>query len=144
MKFSNQRFNGLLLIALIAILPACSKDAGEGGAAKITGTVMVQDYNAVTHQALGSPYLNGKENVYIIYGGDSETGTFDDKTETSYDGTFQFRFLRKGKYTIFVYSDVVPKPAFGEPDKYVIKEDIEITDKKGEVSIPTITIKKYL
>jgi hypothetical protein len=48
------------------------------------------------------PYYAGKVDVYIIYG---DEAYFGDDVETNYDGTYEFRYLRKGKYTIFAYSD---------------------------------------
>ena len=41
------------------------------------------------------------EHVYIIYG---DAAYFGDDIKTSYDGTYEFPYLRKGSYTIFAYS----------------------------------------
>lgn len=137
--FQRVTISCLALFLLISV-QSCKKEAGEGGSASITGTIKIQNYNQVTHATIGSPYAASHEDVYIIYGEDGTT--FHDKTETSFDGSFAFRFLRKGKYKIFAYSDIVPKPASGADEEAVVIE-VEITDKKGEVAIPEITLKKY-
>lgn len=43
------------------------------------------------------------ENVYIVYG-NHDYGC-DDKTNTSFDGTYKFKYLNDGDYKIFVISD---------------------------------------
>ncbi|MDA8556711.1 hypothetical protein N9K77_00690 [bacterium] len=41
---------------------------------------------------------------------DEQNNTHDDDVNTSYDGTFEFKYLNKGNYEIFVYSDCVDCP----------------------------------
>ena len=48
-------------------------------------------------------YYHADEEVYIIYG--DEDNYYDDSYETSFDGSFRFENLRKGTYTVFIYSD---------------------------------------
>ena len=40
--------------------------------------------------------------VFIIYGEDDDI--YDEDTKTNYDGTFEFKNLRKGSYRIYVYT----------------------------------------
>jgi hypothetical protein len=129
----------VIITVLLSGLSSCKKEAGEGGAATITGKILIQNYNQVTHATIGQPYAAGKEDVYIIYG---DGTTFNDKTETSFDGTFAFRYLRPGTYKVFVYTDIVPKPVNGADEEAVVST-VEITDKKGTYAVPSITIKKY-
>ncbi|MFI5202887.1 MAG: hypothetical protein ACHQF2_00205 [Flavobacteriales bacterium] len=130
----------LLFVAVLATaMYSCKKEPGEGGAASIKGSVKIQNYNQVTHATIGSPYYAGREDIYIIYG---DGTTYHDKIETSFDGSFEFRFLRVGKYKVYMYSDIVPKPASGADEEAVIFE-VEITDKKGSYEIPVTTLKKY-
>ena len=58
--------------------------------------------------------------------------------ETNYDGSFEFKNLTKGKYTIFVYSkdSTFSVPGGKEP----IFVDFEIIDKKEVVQLSNITI----
>lgn len=88
------------IIMLAAVLTSCSKDEGVGGTATIRGKVIIQDYND-DFSLLLSQYNAAEEDVYIIYGEDE---TFGDQVETSYDGTFEFRYLLPGDYRIFIYS----------------------------------------
>lgn len=41
--------------------------------------------------------------VYIIYG--DKDAIYDDDMKTNFDGTFEFKNLREGSYTIFSYSE---------------------------------------
>lgn len=96
-SYINLCLTGLLIINLVS----CTKDEGVGGKATIRGKVVVQDYNDDFTLML-SEYNAAEEDVYIIYGNDK---TFGDQVETNYDGTFEFRYLLPGDYSIFVYSE---------------------------------------
>lgn len=92
----------LILLTLIGMY-SCKKDAGVGGTGTIKGKVQVKDYNG--NVFTGNIFDGADYDVYIIYGG--ENSFYDDKITTSYDGSFEFRYLRKGDYKIFVYSQDV-------------------------------------
>jgi len=115
------------LIALFVLtMISCEKDAGEGGNSSIYGKVWVRDYN-VNFTILQYTYFGPDEDVYIIYGNNK---TYGDRVKTSYDGTYEFKYLRPGKYKIYVYSkDSTMQTSALLP---VIKE-VEITDDKQEV-----------
>jgi hypothetical protein len=78
------------------------------------------------------------EDIYIIYG--DEDDTFDDRTRTSFDGSYKFQFLNKGNYRVFVYSEDTNLTTFGE--KIPIILDAKISKNKSEVSLDDITIIK--
>ncbi len=86
---------------LIITSLSCSKDEGVGGTATIRGKVITEDYNDDFSLFL-SRRNAAEEDVYIIYGEDK---TFGDRLETSYDGSFEFRYLLPGNYRIFIYSE---------------------------------------
>ncbi len=88
----------LLLTPLILI--SCRKGPGEGGNSSIRGYVHVLDYNASQVILLGE-YPGADEWVYIIYGDDVSYG---DRTRANYEGRFEFKYLRKGDYKVYVYS----------------------------------------
>lgn len=92
-------FVGVIAIAFFAGLIACRKGAGEGGSSTIRGKV-IGSYKDV----FGNIYTfdAAKEDVYIIY---DDADFYGDKVETSHDGSYQFKYLRKGSYTLFAYSD---------------------------------------
>lgn len=92
----------LILLALIG-MTSCKKEAGIGGTGVIKGKILVKDYNGSVFS--GNTFDGADYDVYIIYGGTNSY--YDDKITTSYDGSFEFRYLRKGDYKIFVYSQDV-------------------------------------
>jgi len=96
----QKKWISLSLLFLLLICASCSKDAGEGGTSSIKGKVYAKYYNKTFTSLLGESYAPDKD-VYIIYG-DNET--YGDKQKTSYGGTFEFKYLRKGKYKVYTYS----------------------------------------
>ena len=132
----NSVFIGLFLFT--ALFSGCKKGEGTGGAATIEGKIMLQDYTTASLPN-GSPYDGYDVRVYLIYGTGS---TQSDEVRTSYDGSYRFSNLRTGQYKVFVYSAIVPIPA-NPPKDEVEFEVVTISDKKGIVTVPTITVKKY-
>ncbi len=92
----------ILSLALLVVLSSaisCSKIEGEGGSSSIIGKITANKTNS--SGVVIATYDAMDHDVYIIYG--SGKTTHDDKTETSYDGTFKFEYLEKGDYTIYAY-----------------------------------------
>lgn len=119
----------------VLLLISCEKDPGSGGSSKIYGKVMVKDYNS-TFTVLEETYYAQAEDVYIVYGDNMGT---DDRVRTSYDGSYEFKYLRKGTYHIFVYS----KDSTLQTDALVpVIKDVEITKNNQGVEVPLITIFK--
>jgi hypothetical protein len=121
-------------------LVSCKKEAGEGGTSSITGRIMERNYAGSFPAPFYTEYGAQAEDVYIIYGtNDTIVG---DRVKTSYNGEYEFKYLQKGSYTIFVYSDdtnfVAPSPS----GKVVVKQVVEINDKKSEVNAPDLLIMK--
>lgn len=127
-------FSAILLSVLL--FNSCKKVEGEGGSSSIVGRVMVDNYNAGGSILEGS-YVGADEDVYIIYG-DGNT-YYNDKISTSYDGTFEFKYLTNGKYTIYVYEDVLPEPTNADNKRAIILST-EITKKKSNIDLGDITI----
>jgi hypothetical protein len=92
--------NKFILVIFTFLLFSCKKDAGVGGTGTIKGKINIKDYIGTVFT--GNIFEGADVDVYIIYGG--ENTFYDDKITTSYDGSFEFRYLRKGDYKIFVYS----------------------------------------
>ena len=132
-----KRFAVLLtIIALTSLLFSCEKDPGEGGNSSIYGKVYVKNYNG-TFTVLQGEYYGPDEDVYIIYG---DAISYGQHTKTNYDGTYEFKYLRPGKYKVYVYSkdSTLQEPSGVIP---IIKE-VEITDKKQDVQVNDIIIFK--
>lgn len=99
----------IFIISLLTItLISCSKEAGEGGRSSITGTVHMTDVNDITG-VVQAEYNVPDYDVYIIYG--DENNVYDDDMKTNYDGTFEFKNLRKGSYRIYVYTQDLTEPS---------------------------------
>ena len=120
------------LVALVSFLASCKKGPGEGGRASITGKVYTVNYNSVMTVPVDSGYLGGQK-VYIIYGDETAVG---DNQDSNNEGRFEFTFLRKGKYKVYVYSKTAPN----QLDSAVVQE-CEITDKKQILELPDFRIK---
>lgn len=84
---------------------------------------------------LVSEYYGQEERVYIIYG---DADFYGNDTRTSYDGTYEFNYLRKGSYTIFAYSDCDTCASGSE----AILITTEITKNNSTVELPDLVVKR--
>ena len=121
------------LLGTVLLTAGCEKDPGEGGSSSITGYAHMTDYNA-TFQIIQGEYPARDEDIYIIYGNEISYG---DRIRTGPDGRFEFKYLREGKYTIYMYSEDTTLAGIT-----VVSVPAEITDKKQTVDVGTIHIKK--
>ena len=151
---------------MLNLLFACQKEAGEGGTSSIIGKVVTYEISHFdvpgTNQRVDTLgyYYQADEEVYIIYG--DEDNYYDDSYETSFDGSFRFENLRKGKYSIFIYSDcesdtngleVISQsnPAYAQQlastiwksdcidGEVAVRMDMEITEKNEQYNLGDIT-----
>lgn len=130
---------GLLLLTLPFV--GCTKVEGPGGAATIQGKIQITEYDSAENPI--NTYVAPKFDVYIIYGDDSEQTYFDDDVETSYDGSFKFRYLEPGNYRIFFYEDCNNSElSTCYSGKKVTIKDVTINDKKEVVDLGTIDVFK--
>lgn len=129
------RYIPVLIILFSFLLPACDKDPGPGGNAKVKGKVFAEYYNNTFTYFYGSGYVQDKD-VYIIYGNDVLYG---DRTKTNFNGAFEFRNLKKGNYTVYVYSK---DSTFSTPAKY-IPVTLNLTIKKANETIELPEIKIF-
>jgi hypothetical protein len=133
----NEKMKNIFLLVLIGlVITSCTKEEGEGGSSSIKGFVYEYKLNILGDTI--SRYAAADQDVFIIYG--NEDTFYDDNIKTSYDGSFVFPYLQKGKYTVFVYEDC---PTSDCPSgKKEILRTIEITKKKQTVDLDTIDIRK--
>ena len=132
------KFKVVLPVLLSIILISCSKEPGPGGLASIKGKVYAYDLTAGL-DTISKGYI-GEMRVYI--GSADESVQFDD-TRTSYDGSYEFNFLRKGKYKLWVIAEsdtfsVTLPPLPDGQQSYM--QDVEVKEKKEEVIVPDFTI----
>jgi hypothetical protein len=126
-----------IVITFITLqIVSCKKPAGEGGKSTIKGSLWVEDWNSGFTVKNGE-YAGYDEDVYIIYGDDVD---YSDKTKSNYNGEYEFKYLRKGKYKIYVYSK--DKTLVSPSGDISIVKEIEITDKKEVKTIDQIIIYK--
>ena len=130
------RISLFMLLSFVSMLAlSCKKGPGEGGNSSITGAVKVIQYNAFYTIVTGE-YVGADEEVFIIYGDDISYG---DRVFASPDGRFEFKYLRKGNYRLYVYSgDTTLSDTVG---KIAVFKDVEITEKDQVVDVGTFEIK---
>ncbi len=126
----------IFFMVVCATFISCKKEPGEGGFASIEGKVYVKDYDA-SYTLLNSEYYLPGETVYIIYGDAKEVGN---TVKTSYDGSFKFNYLRKGKYKVYVIGEDPTKPYLSIPKEEL--REITITKKKEKVVLNDLVIIK--
>ena len=127
--------NIFLLVIIGLVITSCTKVEGEGGSGSIKGFVYEYKINTFSLDTTAR-YPAADQDVYIIYG--NEDTFYDDNIKTSYDGSFKFPYLQKGKYTVFVYEDC----ATCLSGKKEILHTIEITKKNQVIDLDTIEIRK--
>jgi len=124
------------IILLSLLISSCKKVEGSGGSSNIKGKITALDYNgAGIYQNKTYDAMN--HDVFIVYG--EGNTTHDDKIETSYDGTFEFKYLEKGVYTIFTYEKCFDAACSSGTD--VILKTVTISKNKETVNVGTIEIK---
>lgn len=127
---------GFLFLLLTLFFVGCSKDPGIGGKAKITGKLIGRFYSDNQLTQLAGVGALGDERVYIVYG--NEKTQYDDDVRTTYDGTFEFKYLRPGKYVVFMYENCYPCASL-QKEKLM---EVEITGKDQVVDLGEITLTK--
>ncbi len=123
------------IIAMALFLSACTKNEGVGGSSIIKGKITETKYNASGNAT--ATYAASDFDVYIIYG--SGNTFYNDDIKTSYDGSYQFKYLEKGDYTIFVYEDCLTCPS----GKKEILVSTTIENNGDTKDLGTIDVKKY-
>jgi hypothetical protein len=121
------------LLLLTTGFYGCKKGAGEGGTSAIKGKIYVMNYNSSGQ--LVSQYYGQEERVYIIYG---DADFYGNDTRTSYDGTYEFDYLRQGSYTIFAYSDCDTCASGSE----AVLLTTEITKNNSTTDLPDLVVKR--
>jgi hypothetical protein len=100
-----------LLIPILGFI-GCSQDEGIGGTASIKGQLQEQFYNDDYSILLYEQPCKDKD-VFITFGDNKVIG---EKTTTSYNGDFEFKFLWPGNYTVFYYSQNTKNTELGDEE----------------------------
>ena len=128
--------NYFFLFTLV-LFTGCIKTEGQGGRAKIKGKITGTFYYDDQLTQLNGSGVLANENVYIVYG--TADTYFDDDIKTSYDGSYEFNYLRPGTYTIFAYENCFPCAGL---ERANIIDTVVISGKDEIVDLGTINIKK--
>ncbi|MCX6232689.1 MAG: hypothetical protein NTZ33_14220 [Bacteroidetes bacterium] len=133
MKFIKNPIT-IIAILLLLFIASCSKEAGEGGTSAIQGKVYARYYNKTFTSFLGESYAPNKY-VYICYGDNIAYG---DKQRTDGGGSFEFKYLRKGKYKVYTFSldTTLTNPA----GQFEVLENVTITDNDQTVTTKDLLI----
>ena len=123
----------LPIFILLMFFSSCRKVEGPGGSVTIKGVVIERNHVGTSI----FEYPAADQDVYIIYG--SENSFYDDDVSTSYDGSFEFRYLQKGDYQIFAYQDN-PFVASGTDEVLV---QVNASENNQVIILDTIYIDKY-
>ena len=91
-----------IAILFTSLTFSCTKSEGIGGRSSIKGKVIIDNINIIDG-TIENTYDAQDVDVFIIYGNDNNN--YNDDQSTSYDGSFEFNYLNKGYYEVFVYSD---------------------------------------
>lgn len=111
-----------------------SKLPDDGGGGKIVGRVKARDYNTTFTQLL-SEYYFADEYVYLVYGNNHGYAT---RIKTDYNGYYRFDNLRKGPYSVYVYSK---DSTLSIPGGIIpVIEDVYLTNNSESKEIPLITV----
>jgi hypothetical protein len=132
----NKKFSFLLILLVCISGFSCSKEAGEGGNSTIYGKIIAHNYNAEFTNLKGI-YPAADEDVFIIYGGDR---SYSERVRTSYDGVYEFKYLRPGDYTVFAYSKDSTLTMASE--MYAVIRKVTITENKQSVEAEEMKIFK--
>lgn len=125
----------ILFLAIAVSLQSCKKDAGIGGTSTITGVVYTDLYAPNGDKLERQLALDKK--VFIVYG---DNVIFNDESDTHSNGQYQFKFLQKGTYTIFAYSDCDSC----DSEQSAVSVTVEITDNKSELTAKDIILTEQL
>ena len=128
------KFKIISSVFLVTVLIySCRKVEGPGGSVTIKGIVVERNHvgNAVFE------YPAADQDVYLIYG--SENSFYDDDIKTSFDGSFEFRYLQKGDYQLFVYEEDNAEPS-GTSE---ILTPINASENNQIITLDTIYINNF-
>lgn len=126
-------------LACIALI-SCVKEPGLGGAGIISGKVNKEVRVVLTNPNTAIYTVPAADQeVYIVYGGHISP---DDKVVTNYNGEFEFRNLRRGKYTIYTYSKDTTgvNPPVLDPSHMVILKEVELVDNQDQIELSDLII----
>lgn len=132
---ASKKYTLLFALGLCALL-SCKKLPGPGGKATAKGRVYAKDFNNTNSYLVGQGYAAG-ENVYICYGHNENVGN---DVKSSIDGKFEFRFLNKGHYKVFVMSADTSIHVKGADKELPVAVEFDITNVNQTIDLGDFVI----
>lgn len=121
----------IILSAVVVLFSSCTKEAGEGGLASIKGKVVKNVRLILTNPASFQYAVPAADyDVFIVYG---DNVSPNDRIWTNFDGEFEFEGLRTGSYTVYVYSRDTTGVLGVDPERMVVKTNVEVQDRSEDV-----------
>ncbi|MFT4900272.1 MAG: hypothetical protein ACI9U0_002074 [Flavobacteriales bacterium] len=122
----------IFYLICIVFFAACSKE-GEGGSAVISGIVK-KEVIAPNGNLIETVAAINKD-VFIKFG---NSDFVNEDVKTNEFGKFEFPFLRKGEYSIFVYSDCIDC----DSGKESIEQSVELKKFNSTISDLELVVRK--
>ena len=127
----------IVSIALATTFTACKKTPGQGGNASIKGKVWVKQYDPFFTVVMRE-YYDPNRSIYITYGNNISP---DQTVQTNSNGEFEITYMRKGTYTITLYSKVFAD-SLHPSGSVAVDTTISITERKQVIDLGTIKVQK--
>lgn len=127
-----------IIILSMVFFAGCKKPPGPGGQATVKGKVYAYDYDNTQNYLISKGYSPGTK-VFIVYGNGNDIGN---SVTTSIDGTFEFKYLTKGHYKVFVNSLDTSYKVKGNDTEYPVIKEFDIKDAKKTITLEDIVINK--
>jgi hypothetical protein len=102
----------------------------DQGYASISGRILQLNWTKNYIDTIGTT-VSQERDIYLIYG---DHKVFDQRYRTNFDGKYEFDYLIKGNYTMFVYSEDI----YGAPEmhakkfKFKVNDQNQVTDTTGK------------
>jgi len=123
-----------ILLTITTLLFSCAKEPGKGGASKLKGKVVVDEYSVYNNKYIRS-YYAVDESVYIIYG---DNDYYSDKVKTDENGYYEFKGLQKGDYKLFTYYEDINE------DKLAIYVNANIESNGSIIDAPYMKVTNFV
>jgi hypothetical protein len=117
----------------VLFIASCTKGPGPGGRAKIKGKLFAKNLDKTLSFVTDSGFV-ADEKIYISYGDNTSVGN---DVTTSFDGSFEFDYLRPGNYKVWAISKILY--GVNQLDTTIL-QDVTISGKSEEKDLGTIRI----
>ncbi|MFM2191797.1 MAG: hypothetical protein RLZZ118_754 [Bacteroidota bacterium] len=124
---------GICIGVVVLFIASCTKGPGPGGRAKIKGKLFAKNLDKTLSFVTDSGFV-ADEKIYISYGDNTSVGN---DVTTSFDGSFEFDYLRPGNYKVWAISKILY--GVNQLDTTIV-QDVTISGKSEEKDLGTIRI----